>query len=194
MSTIVSTAGINGSNPSVVGGTGTGVKVFPAIGGPSFNNGGNSLTNASVATTPAQVFARAPQSEGQIFTIKAAGNLYVHGTSPTIVFSLYKGKSLTATSDTLVATCSAQSLSTGASYPFYFSITGQGDANSGLIQFGSATLYLDGVSTTFTIQSSGIPLTSQDLLTTDVPFCVAAQFGVSDALNVANLQQFVLEQ
>lgn len=190
MSTVVSSAQLSGASPVSVGGLGTGVLIFPSLLGTSFNNGNSQTTSNG----PAQVIARAPQSEGQQFEIKGSGNIFVHGTSPTVVISLYKGKSLTAASDTLIATCSAQAVATATTVPYAFAIKGQGDANSGLIQFGSATLLLNGAAVTFTVQGSGIPLTAQDLLTTDVPFCTSVQFGVTDALNKAYLQQFQLEQ
>lgn len=187
---ISSSAQLSGQATVSVGGPGTGVLVYPSLLGTGFNNGNSQTTSNG----PAQVIARAPQSEGQRFVIQGSGNIFVHGTSPTVVISLYKGKSLTAASDTLIATCSATAVTTATTVPYAFSIVGQGDANSGLIQFGSATLLINGVATTFTVQASGIPLTSQNLLTTDVPFCTSVQFGVSDALNKAILQQFILEQ
>jgi hypothetical protein len=192
MSTIVSTSQVSGNNPSKVGGTGTGIVIFPSILGQGFNNGNSQTTSVG----PAQVTLAAPQSEGIQSVIKASGNFFLHGTSPTIKFLVYKGTSLTATSDTLVAstTSAISGLTTAASYPFALSLSLQGDANSGLIQGYSPVLYVNGASQTLTVASSGIPLTSQDLLTTPVQFCIGVQFGVSDALNAAYLQQFVLEQ
>jgi len=190
MSNVVSTSGASGYNPLVVGGTGVGVKIFPDASGWPSGTGFSPPTGISHAA----VVYTSSSTEGQQFTILAAGNLYVHGTSPTVLFGLYKGSSLTSTSNTLVAACAATSLTTAASYPFSLSIKGQGDANSGLIQFGSANLLLNGVAVTFTVQASGIPLTAQDLLLNSVPFCLGVQFGPSDTLNKANLQQFQLEQ
>jgi hypothetical protein len=191
MSTIVSTAQVSGSNPSKVGGLGTGIVIFPSVLGQGFNNGNSQATSVG----PAQVTLAAPQSEGIQSVIKASGNFYLHGASPTILLKLFKGTSLTSTNDTLVASCTAISgLTTAAYYPFALNITLQGDANSGLIQGYSATLTVNGASETFTVASSGIPLSAQDLLTTAVPFCLGVQFGVTDALNAAYLQQFILEQ
>jgi hypothetical protein len=201
MSTVISDSGARGFNPSVVGGSGTGKLVFPSILGPSFNNGGNSTANASVAVDACQVLIGPQQaSEGQVFSIVGAGNVNMNGTSPTVQFYLYAksgaGISLTSTNDTLIASTSALSLPSDADglAPFYFKIDGQGDANSGKIQFGSATLYFNGTSETFTIASSGVPLTSQDLLTTYVSFGVAVQFAVGNASNAAYLQQLQVSQ
>lgn len=194
---IVSYSGASGQAPLVVGGTGTGVKIFPAVPGPGFNNGGNAsfFNGTSASTTAAVVNLQSPQSEGVISRIRASGNVYLHGTSPTIALGLYKGSSLTSSSDTLIASISAVTgLTTAAFYPFAFQIDLQGDANSGLIQGFNATCFVNGATQSVTVASSGIPLTAQDLLTTSVPFCFSATFGVSDALNIANLQQFVLEQ
>jgi len=198
MATLVYDSGVRGSRPSLVGGLGTGVFVFPAPGGPSFNDGGNILGNQfPVAVKPAQVVATAPSSEGIQFTIKGSGNIYIG--AGTVLFKLMAGTSLTSTSNTLVASCSAQTLTAGAYYPYAFSITMQGDANSGYVQVVAASLYINGSTVTFTISESsppsvaGIALSGQNLLTTAIPFCLAAQFGTSNAGNLAALQSFYLE-
>ena len=89
---------------------------------------------------------------------------------------------------------------TQASYPFYFSVKMQSDHNSGLVQVvGTAQLTIYGSTVTFTEAESspptipGIILSGENLLTTSIPFCLAAQFGTGNSLNQAQLQQFVIE-
>jgi hypothetical protein len=198
MSVLNYDSGARGFDPSLVGGLGTGVLVFPSVIGPGFNNGGNSLANASVAVKTCAAIAKSPSAEGLILSIRAAGNITL-GATGTATISLYEGTSLKATSDTLVGTGTSASLAAG-SYPFYLTLTAQSSAPSGVMQFGNAQLYVDGVSTTFTLSNSGLfglagspPVGTVNLLTTDVPFAMATQFGTSNAANVAALQMFVLE-
>ena len=198
MSTIVSDSGCRGFNPSVVGGNSTGVLVFPSLLGPGFNNGGNSLANESQAISPAIVTAAAPQLEGVPFTVQGCGNVYIK--AGTVLFKLQVGTSLTSTNNITICSCSAQTLTASAFYPFYFSVKMQSDHNSGLVQVvGTAQLTIYGSTVTFTEAESspptipGIILSGENLLTTSIPFCLAAQFGTGNSLNQAQLQQFVIE-
>jgi hypothetical protein len=196
MSVIVSDSQVRGFNPSVVGGVGTGVFVFPSILGTSFNNGGNSLANAAQAVAPAVVTLRNPSGEGQIFTIKAAGSVYVDAGDVTLY--LYQGDSLTSTDNILISHGAATAES--GYVPFAYQVSLQGDSRSGLVQIVSASLILGGASISLTEgeasppSESGVPLSGVNLLTTSLPFCVAAQFSESETTNAAYLQQFVLEQ
>jgi hypothetical protein len=198
MSSIVSDSGCRGFAPSVVGGNSTGILVFPSVLGSGFNNGGTSIANLSQAVAPALVTAAAPQMEGIMFSIRGSGNVYIK--AGTVLFKLFAGSSLTSTNNALIASCSAQTLTTSAYYPFAFSLTLQSDHNSGEVQvIGTAQLTINGGTVTFTEAESspptvaGIVLSGENLLTTSIPFCFSAQFGTGNAANQAQLQQFVLE-
>ena len=98
----------------------------------------------------------------------------MHGTSPTLNFVFQQGKSLTATSNTTMATLtSAQSLTTGAYYPWQFKASLFADALSGVMQIGNATFICNGVSGTLTLTD----LTSVNLTTTNYQFVMGVTFG-----------------
>src|SRR5271154_1700994 len=187
MSNPFASAGINYANPSTVGGTGSGVKIFPAL-----------LTPTVAATL--QILE---QQQGQIVTLNAAGNVHLHGTSPSIIPTLQSGSSLTSTSNTTVsALTSAQVLaSTGATSPFALQIKLQGDQSSGILQVVSTTFTCNGVSSSsftntsltgvkFSGGSAGDGFSNPEV---GVTLCLGLNFGVSDAANSANLYQFELE-
>jgi hypothetical protein len=191
--------GYTGFTPGLIGGTGTTTKVFASLLGPGFNNGGGNLQNG-FATAPVTIPTAASgtlpgtvtvpgtgQYEQEQLVFTATGFLFVHGTSPTVNFVIQSGTSLTAASNTTVATLtSAQSLTTGAYYPWALSLKGSCDALSGIFQFFSATFVCNGVSGATTLTS----LTSQNLTTTNVNFVLGITFGVTDALNVGGISQW----
>lgn len=161
------------ASPSKVGGTGTTEKVFPSL--------LSALVPASLAI---------PQSaNGQILTVKAAGTLFVHGTTPTVNVVLQSGSSLTGASNTTVSTgTSAQALATGANYPWAFEADIQGDQASGVVQVVNAKLVVNGTSVSLTNTSlTGIAYNGTGAAYNLV---IGVTFGVSDALNTAALQQF----
>lgn len=192
--------GISPYTPSLVGGTGTTAKIFPSLLGPGFGNGGNALgaapsstalvpPTAATGTPPALVtIPGTGQYEQQALAFVASGYVFMHGTSPTINFVLQNGTSLTAASNTTVATlASAQSLTTGAYYPWSFSMKGQGDSVSGVFQCFSAVWSCNGVfSGTVTLTD----LTGINLTTTNLNFVFGVTFGVSDALAVGCCSQW----
>src|ERR1700676_891807 len=140
MSNPFQSAGINYANPSTIGGTGSGVKIFP------------SLLTPTVAAT----LQLLEQQQGQLVSLVASGNVHLHGTSPTIAPTLYSGSSLTASKNNggtalSVLTTAQLFASTGATYPFALKIDLQGDNASGILQVVSTTFTCNGVSSsTFT--------------------------------------------
>ena len=196
-------AGVRGFAPALVGGTLTTTKIFPSILGPGFGNGGG-LNPPGFALNPVTVPAPATGTPPAIVTIpgtgqfeqhnievQAGGFVFMHGTSPTLNFLFQQGKSLNsgASGQTTMATlASAQSLTTGAYYPWQFKATLFADALSGVMQIGNATFVCNGVSGSLTLTD----LTSINLTTTNYPFVIGVTFGVSDALNVGGLGQFQL--
>jgi len=184
--TSISVPGINYAFPSKIGGTGTGVKIFPSL-----------LT----PTLPA-VLQTAYTMQGQLFQITASGTMFLHGTSPTIIPTLQFGSSLTPGSNTTVSALTTAQLfpSVGANYPWSCQINLQGDNNSGIIQvfttFWAANNVLSSTFTNTAITgvnwlgafSDGINLSPV------LPgFVFGLNFGVSDALNTAALYQYNIE-
>jgi hypothetical protein len=201
MSSLVSDSGARGAAPFLVGGNSTGVLIFPSPVSP-FNFGplvGSPPYNTNQPTKPAVVTVKAGLAEGQQFTVKASGNVYL--AAGTFKLLLYAGSSLTAANNVLVASSSALSLTASAYAPFAFSITGQGDHNSGDVQFYSSTFVIGGAPEPFAVSEfagsppvPGVALIGENLLANDIPFCVGVQFGTGNSANKAALQAFYLEQ
>lgn len=205
MATTIS-SGVNAFVPSQVGGTSTSALMFPALSG-NFTAagvttpGGASITSALVCSVPAN-----GQYEQQIINVKAAGKLFVHGTSPTVLFKMYNGSSLTAASNTAILSMSAASLTTNAWYPWAWQSVFQGDSSSGMLQAVSSTLWINNAtagSITLTGISSGVSFISAGpgnifgpgYTTTSsnnaaLNFSISCTFAVSDALNKAFCSQF----
>src|SRR5450631_3718638 len=128
--------------PSTVGGTGTVAKVFPALVYP--NAGLNSV--AVSIPGPLSLAIKADGSyEQQRFNVTASGKIFVLGTSPTLLWSLYNGTSMTAASDgTALLTMSALTgLTTNKTYPWTWESVFQGDSGSGILQAVSSTLWVN---------------------------------------------------
>jgi hypothetical protein len=180
-------AGVNYANPSTIGGTGSGVKIFPAL----------------ISTTTAAILQLLEQQQGQIVTLNAAGNLHLHGTSPTIAPTLLKGNSLTYSSGNVISVLSSAQLfaSTGATYPWALQIKLQGDTASGVVQVVSTTFACNGTAsssftnTSLTGVSFGGTSAGDGFLNPEVgvTLSLGLNFGVSDAANAASLYQFELE-
>ena len=184
--------GVNGYNPSLVGGTGQVCKIFPSLLGTGFDNGGGILPQPAGVVPAACVVPGTGQFEQQAMSVRASGYMFVHGTSPTINFLFQEGSSLTYTANTTMSTMtSAAALSTGATYPWTFKCTLQGDSISGILQITDATFWLNGSSQTLT----NTDLTGINLTTTNYNFVIGITFvAVSDALNKAALSQFAFTQ
>jgi hypothetical protein len=190
MSTYSASApGINYNFPSVIGGTGTGVKIFPDM-----------ITSTNAAALKLPVTA-----QGWIFTLNFAGTVKLHGTSPTLIPTLQYNTStpsLTSTNNTTVSALTSAQLfsSTGASYPWAATFKLQGDSTSQIIQVISATWSANGTtSTTFTNTSmtsitwTGATSDGNTFAPTLPQFCFGLNFGVSDSVNSASCYEFNLE-
>jgi|HubBroStandDraft_2_1064218.scaffolds.fasta_scaffold278188_1 hypothetical protein len=184
----ITAPGINYAFPSKVGGTGTGIKIFPDLITP---------------TLPAKLQVVYPM-QGQMFYLVASGSMFLHGTSPTIAPTLQYGLPavLASGSNTTVSVLTtAQVLATaGAAYPWTFEIEMQGDNASGVIQVLYAKFACNGVgSQTFTntlitgINWLGV-FSDGNLLPPVLPsFAFGLNFGVSDALNTASMYQYAID-
>lgn len=183
----VSAPGINYAFPSKIGGTGTGVKVFPDL---------------IIATNGAALPMRASM-QGQIFTFNAAGTVHLHGTSPTLIPTLlYSLTTPVLTGATTVSALTTAQLfaSTGADYPWALTIKMQGDSTSNIIQVISASWTCNSVtSTTFTntaitgVAWTGTTSDGNQFAPTLPIFSFGLNIGVSDAANAASMYQYNLE-
>jgi hypothetical protein len=182
MSVAVSSCGLTYASPSKVGGTGTGLKIFPSL---------LSSTAAAVVPIPTNL-------AGTRLEVRASGNLYVHGTSPTVGFALQLGNSLTSTNNVSIASAvnTAQSLSTANYYPYSMSVVLSGDANSNALQVISGAFCVGGNVVSVVLNSepaAGSPASYPYSWTSSgaaFELVFGIQYGVSDALNAAQLQQF----
>jgi len=185
--------GIGPYTPVSVGGTGTVTKIFPnalAIisGIPTIFGTGSPAAPAPIAPSAVQIRGTG-EYEQQAIAVVASGYLFVHGTTPTINFVFQQGQSLTAASNTTMATLTAvQTLTTNANYPWAFSARLQADSISGVMQIYSGVFVCNGVSGAMTLTD----ITGVNLTTTNYNFVCGFTFAVTDALNKAVLSQFSL--
>lgn len=195
--------GINAFNSSTVGGTGTSEVMFPAISG-NFTSGVAPVAYPAILGIPAN-----SQFEQQRFTVIASGKIFLHGTSPTALWKMYSGTSMTpANNGTALLTMSALSgLTTNKTYPWSWIADFQGDSTSGILQAISSTLWVNNATAgaiTLTGVASGLNLVgfgpvnlsgpgytqSGQFATNALNLCISMTFGVSDALNKCYLSQF----
>jgi len=203
MATNTIDSGATAFSPSIVGGTGTGENVFPALVQPNQGVG-----VASVATIPLGLAVPANgQYEMKRLTVVASGKVFIHGTSPTLLWKMYSGNSMTAGSDgtALLAMSALAGLTTNKTYPWCWQSVFQGDSTSGILQAISSTLWVDNATAgtiTLTGMASGLNLTANGPVsvvpsgystTFGLNLIMSLTFGVSDATNKAYCSQFNLE-
>ena len=221
MAVLVVNSGVNAFQPSIIGGLGATPKIFPALNypNPGVGGAGNSGYNGSVlngnviaaspSTTPLTcVIPATGQFEQQRFTVNASGKIFIHGTSPTLIWNMWNGTSMTYTSDgTALLTMSAFSgLTTNAWYPWTWSSVFQGDTSSGILQAVSSTLWVDNATAgTITLTgATGINFTASGPVNVVSPgyttannaalnLIISIEFTVTDALNKGYCSQFVVE-
>lgn len=185
--------------PSSVGGTSTSAQMFPAL-------GGNFTASSSNLSTSAVLSCAIPnngQYEQKRFAVIASGKFFVHGTSPTQVWKMYNGTSLTPTSNTVVLTMSALTgLTTNAWYPWTWASVMQGDSSSGILQVTSSSLWVDNATAgTITLTgATGVAFGGATGLTGSgysasyaLNLCMSFQQTVSDAKNICYCSEFYIE-
>lgn len=130
--------------------------------------------------------------EGRTWEIRAAGNLYAHGSSPTANVVLQSGKSLTATSNTSIATLgSAQSVTTATNFPWAVSALVQGTTASGILQ-GKFQIVIDNTLSAAAALSNALTgLVFSPGVNPVIQLVAGVTFSVSDALSVATLTEFM---
>jgi hypothetical protein len=168
-----------------VGASSTAILTFPLIAPP-----GGTVTQAAVLNVQGS-----SRMEGRRFTIRASGRATFGSTAdPTLNLGLYQGTSLTSTNNTLVgALGSAASQTISTTVPFSYEATLQGDSTSGIVQ-GTFGMFINNTITAasqITANSdaglTGVNFASEPAL----QFVFAVTFGVSDAKNLAVLDEFL---
>lgn len=200
MASLTVNSGVSPFAPSSVGGTSTSEQMFPA---PSANFTSSTLST----TTPMQLtIPNSGQYEQQRIVVNASGKVTLGSTSsPTLLWKMYSGKSLTASSNgTAVLTMSALTgLTVSKTYPWTWQSIFQGDSTSGILQAISSTLWVDNA-TAGTITLTGIAsgvnfgggvgiITSGYSSNYALNFVLSFTFGVSSATNICYCSQFVAE-
>lgn len=198
-----------GPGISLVNNTGiTTAQIFPTISGVGNISYKGVVSSGIVFSSSAAVVLPVPGSgryEGRYFCVTASGWLTLGGSSPNAAVTFYSGTSTTPGSDAIMKTSGAQSLSTGASYPWMGTMELEGDSQSGVIQgiaefiIGNSLVARAALAGTFptglTFSNPPNPTPSAANVASEPVFsiCVGITFGVANAANVAQLTQFVLE-
>lgn len=178
---------VNGLNPSVVGGTGTTVKYFPAL------LGGFNVQSTAPSATSAAGQLGVPGNNvlnGQLFNVKAVGN-FIAGSSAgseTVTVSLYANTgTVTSPSYTAIASTGAFAPPVdGVEHSFAINAELYGDTLSGIVG-GDYIAYVDGLKQNST-PKDGVALTGINM-GASLPFglVVGVTFSVSNASNAAKL-------
>lgn len=186
---------INGSSPTTVGGTGTTVKYFPNVPGPSI---GVSNTTPSSTSSAGQLNVLGSNTlNGQRFTINLTGNVSIDPaiSCPTVEIALYANTAAIGASPsyTKIATTGAVTAGNFDNEDFALSVTLFGTTASGVVQgsqqcFFNAAL-VNSTPKALTANLSGINFGAA----TPFGLVVGVTFSVSGAQNVGRLYQFVLE-
>jgi hypothetical protein len=203
MSQLTISSGLTAFAPSSVGGTSTSEQIFPGLG----QNFTASTTNLSTSI-PAQITVpNNGQYEQQRLVVTASGKLYVHGSSPTVLWKMYNAQTLTvASAGTALLTMSAKSgLTTANWYPWTWQSVFQGDSSSGILQAVSSSIWVGNV-TAGTITLTGIAsglnfgtpggsgvIASGYSASYALNLICSMTFGVSDSKNICYMSQFILE-
>lgn len=188
---VINDFGVNGLNPSVVGGTGTSVKYFPRLLGTSI--GVESVAPSATSSNGQLVVNGFSELNAQWFKVSVGGDILsgVADSSVTVEVALYANTAAlgVAPSYTKIATTGALTAPlANTSYAFGLDVDLLGDTASGVVRgfqrgiFGANNI----ASASLTNNLSSINMGSQ------APFglVVGVTFGSSDAGNSANLRQF----
>lgn len=201
---------VSGVSPVIVGGTGTATKIFPAAAASLPVNASQPVVPGQLVGGPAAMLIPANGSyEGQPFSLQMSGTVTVGTTaSPTINFVIQNGSSLTASSNTTIATLTAAfSATISTSYDFNVILTLQGDSKTGKLVASPAlsAAQINGANEALTLTAlSGIsflanastgqnPIFQGNASPIALSLVCGVTFGVSDAANSASLMSFMIE-
>ena len=195
MAVTIANYSINGANPSTVGGTGTAIKYFPNLPGPSI--GVANTTPSSTSSSGQLLVPGNNQLNGQPFSVLASGNITAGsgGGSTTITVAIYANTAavgVTPSYTTLATGSFAAEVVDGVAYPFSIKMELEGDSGSGIVQ-GTQFVLIDNVVETATAAISHA-LTGINFAT-NPPFGLVCgvTFGTSESGNSASLYRFSIE-
>lgn len=201
---------VSGVSPLIVGGTGTTGKIFPAVAASLPVNAAQPLPPGQIVGGPAAMLIPANGAyEGQPFEVVISGTVTTGTTaSPTINFVLQNGSSLTATSNTTMATLTAPfAASISTSYDFNLIVLLQGDSKTGKVvanpslsacQINGANealtlTALTGISFLTNASTGQNPIFNGNSSSPALSLVCGVTFGVSDAANSASLMSFFID-
>jgi|HubBroStandDraft_6_1064221.scaffolds.fasta_scaffold01344_8 hypothetical protein len=184
---------VSWASPSVVGGVGTGLKIFPATPGASIG-----AQSANPGLLP---LAGNNAYNGKQFTVKATGNfqlgpggacpqfsvgLYYYtftGTVPSNAFGPFVSAS---------ATTSFQG-NDGVAYPWALRAVLAGDSASGLIQLLFGSVAIDDTITTSSGLPNGLPSNINFAAAIPVAFGIGVSWSVSEPGNIASMYELAID-
>ena len=203
MSVVTIDSGARPLNPSIVGGVSVAEQVFPALVYP------NAGLNSVAVSTPGPLSLAIPvngQYEMQRFTVKASGKYFVKGTSPTSIWKLWNGTSMTTSNDgtALLSMSALTGITTNHYYPWSWIAEFQGDSSSGILQAISSTLWVNNATAgtiTLTGIASGLNLVANGPTgvigsgygSAGLNLIMSFQQTVADAANKCYCSQFCVE-
>jgi hypothetical protein len=151
------------------------------------------------STTPALLtVAGSGRFSGARLKVVGSGWATVGGASPTLAINVYSGTSLTPGSNTSIwASATSAALTTSKTYPFFFEVTLEGDTYS-----ASTSTTPTGIQGFGQVKLGDLPAVPvfNDIAATNIQWnfntepvatlCCAVTFGVANAANVAQLNEF----
>lgn len=201
---------VSGVSPLIVGGTGTTGKIFPAVAASLPVNAAQPIVPGQIVGGPAAMLIPSNGSyEGQPFEVIISGTVTTGTTTtPTINFILQNGSSLTAGSNTTIATLTAPfSASISTSYDFNLIVLLQGDSKTGKVVANPSlsACQINGANEALTLTAlTGInfltnastgqnPIFNGNSSSPALSLVCGVTFGVSDAANSASLMSFFID-
>jgi hypothetical protein len=185
---------VSWASPSVVGGVGTAVKIFPANPGSSI---GVQSANPGLLPLPGN-----NAYNGKQFTVKATGNFQLGpgGACPQFSVGLY-WYSFTGTVPVsfpfgpIVSASAVTSFqgNDGVSYPWALRAVLAGDNASGLVQLILGSVAIDDTITTSSGLPNGLPSGINFAQPIPIAFGIGVSWSVSESGNSANMYEFAIE-
>lgn len=189
-------------NPQTVGGLGTTAKIFQ-IAPQAFSPSGVGPSGAVTLGAPGD-----GRLNGRKFTVRASGDAFVHGTTPTLQIQLLAA--IPGGANVVLAQSTAQTLTTNATYPWYLECDLQGTTASGILQgmfddeidnivdrrvalTNTLTSVNFGTSAVVYSNTTGVAsIAGNPGVEPCINFQVALLWSVTDALNLGTLYEFAL--
>ena len=194
MSTVLANYQISGAFPTVVGGTGTAAKYFPA---PSGQIGVTGVTPSSTSSAGQLGVPGNNRVNGQIFEVNSAGyfEVGVGGACPSVTIDIQANTAAPGVAPSYHTLATTGAITTqnldGVFYPWYLTLELEGDSSSGLLQ-GRYRGAVNDVLINDTIVASllsGLNFASEPVF----GLVARVTFSVSEAGNSASMNQFMIQ-